>query len=198
MLALFAVLVFRKPLLQLGRAIGERATKLSVFNVGIELLPAATPSAGTTLEDIQHEPSPAQIHDSSRILFQQVQYNTPADYAVIDLGEGREWLTTRLFIGAVMLRRMRGLECFVFLETAMNVDRRFVAVADARQLRWALARRYPWLEVAFARAYAETASGATPKTVAATVVCRSSPDANASRSPSSPERCAMMRISIWL
>jgi len=157
-LALFAALVFRKPLIQLGRAIGERATKLSVFSVGVELLPAATPSAGTTLENIQREPSPAQIHDTTRMLFQQVQDNTPADYAVVDLGEGRAWLTTRLFIGAVMLRRMRGLESFVFLETAMNVDRRLLAVADARQLRWALARRFPWLEIAFARAYAETAS----------------------------------------
>ena len=171
-LTILAVLVFRKPLIQLGRAIGERATKLSVFNVGIELLPAATPSAGTTLENIQREPSPAQLHDSTRMLFQQVQDNTPADYAVVDLGDGGEWLTTRLFIGAVMVRRMRGLESFVFVETAANVDRRFLAVADARQLRWALAQRYPWLEVAFARAYAETASGnndvlPTPRTAMA-------------------------------
>ncbi len=153
---LMAAFAFRKPLIRLVRTIGERATKLSLFNFGVELLPAARPSAGTTLEDIK-DVSPADVGDSSSMLFHQVQDSTPADYAPLNLGKGDEWLTSRLFVAAALLERMRGVECFVFLEPDGNVDRRFVAIADARRLRWVLARRYPWLETAFARAYAEAA-----------------------------------------
>ncbi|SLJ81964.1 Uncharacterised protein [Mycobacteroides abscessus subsp. abscessus] len=36
------------------------------------------------------------------------------------------------------------------------------------------------------------------KALDATKLCRSSPELKASIRPSSPDRCAMMRISIWL
>jgi len=42
-----------------------------------------------------------------------------------------------------MLERMRGVKVFVLVESAPNTERRPVAVASVRQLRWALARRYP-------------------------------------------------------
>ncbi|CFR67533.1 Uncharacterised protein [Mycobacterium tuberculosis] len=38
----------------------------------------------------------------------------------------------------------------------------------------------------------------TPNARDATNECRSSPVLNASMRPSSPDRCAMIRISIWL
>ena len=43
-----------------------------------------------------------------------------------------------------------------------------------------------------------TSAGGTPKTREPTKRCRSSPDLKAAISPSSPDRCAMIRISIWL
>jgi len=96
--------------------------------------------------------SSAEMNDSERLMLEQVQIGAPADYAVIGLGEGKEWLTSRLYIAAVMMERMRGLQTFVMVEQCATADRRFVAVASVRQLRWALARRYPWLEAAWTRA----------------------------------------------
>ncbi|MFB9309673.1 hypothetical protein ACFFRL_10790 [Agromyces hippuratus] len=48
----------------------------------------------------------------------------------------------------------------------------------------------------FVRITGVTSAGSTPNTRAPTKRCRSSPALNASMSPGSPERCAMMRISI--
>jgi len=172
--AFVAALVFRIPLARLVRSVGERVTRLSLFSFGVELLPTARPSTGATLDDIKREPSAAQISDSSRMLFEQVQEQTPADYAVMDLGAGEEWLTSRLFVAAAMLERMRRVECLVFIETAAGTDRRLVAVGDTRQLRWALARRYPWLEVAFARAYAEVSPTGQPNQLPAPLTVQSS------------------------
>ena len=75
------------------------------------------------------------------MMLEQVQSGTPADFATIALGSGEAWLTSRLYIAAVMMERMRGTQVFVFGERAPFTERRLVAVASVRQVRWALARR---------------------------------------------------------
>jgi hypothetical protein len=102
------------------------------------------------------------MNDSSRMLFEQAQDNSPADYATINIGEGKEWITSRLYIGCVLLERMRGLKCLVFVENKKNVFGRFVAVSPISEVRWALAMRYPWLEAAFVKAYSDEFSSDIP------------------------------------
>jgi len=152
LVALLVAAVFRRPISVFVSALGSRITKLSLFKVELELLPATAATTTPLLDDIRTATSPATISDSSRAMLEQVQSATPADFAVIAIGEGREWLTTRLYIAAVMMQRMRGVRVFVFVEHSATTDRRLVAVASIRQLRWALARRYPWLEAAWIRA----------------------------------------------
>jgi hypothetical protein len=86
-------------------------------------------------------------------LLNQIQGQGPSDYAVIDLGSGRSWLTTRLFVFAILLRRMRALRALVFVETQDGIAQRFLGVALPDTVRWRLAREYPWLEDAYAHAY---------------------------------------------
>ena len=101
------------------------------------------------------QPTPAgAVTDAPAPAFaDQLKENTPADYAVIDLGTGQEWLTSRLYILALLLRRMRGLKSFVFVETIQGVRRRYAGLAEADKVRWSLASKFPWLEHAFSRAY---------------------------------------------
>jgi hypothetical protein len=87
------------------------------------------------------------------MMLDQAQSTLPADFAVINLGSGQEWLTSRLYIAAVMLERMRNVQVLVFLESTTTTTRRFVAVAPLSQLRWSLAQHSPWLEAAWVRAY---------------------------------------------
>lgn len=166
--ALVVAVALRDPILRAAAAVGGRVTKVSAFNVSLELSAATSTATNATpmplLEDIQHASSAALISDSSRTMLDQVQATEPADYSVIDIGAGDQWLTSRLFIAAAMLRRMRGIEVIVFLDSGPEADRRFVAMVGADTLRWRLARRFPALEAAFTRACAEVQPGAFPGT----------------------------------
>lgn len=75
------------------------------------------------------------------------------DYAVIDLGSGQSWLTTRLFIFAALMRRMRALKTLVFVESREGLEKVFVGFMSPNVVRWRLARAYPYFEQAFAAAY---------------------------------------------
>jgi hypothetical protein len=152
---LLAAIMFYAPVCRFLEAISARATKLSIFKIEFEFLAGAKSSASPSLDDIKN-PEGALVGDSSHTLFQQAQDATPADYALIDIGLGDEWLTSRLFIGAAMLERMRGVECLVFVGRDGAIDRKLLAVVPLRRVRWALAQQQPWLEAAFALAYAET------------------------------------------
>lgn len=152
--AIIMAVAFRRPLGDFLRGLATRVTKLSVFKVELELA-AAVPSAAVSplLDDIRSATTPAAISDSSRTMLDQAQSTLPAHFAEIDLGSGEAWLTSRLFIAAVMLERMRGAKVFVFLESTPTRRRRFLAVAPLAQVRWSLAQQFPWLEAAWARAY---------------------------------------------
>jgi len=150
--ALFIAVIFRRPISLFVNAIGGRITKFSLFKVELELVPATAATSTPLLDEIRTATSSAVISDSTRAMLEQVQSGTPADFALIALGSGEEWITSRLYIAAVMMERMRGLHAFVFVERGPYTERRLVAVASVRQVRWALARRYPWLEAAWVRA----------------------------------------------
>jgi hypothetical protein len=149
--ALIIAAIFRRPLSALVTALGGRITKLSLFKVELELVPAETATA-PLLDEIRNAAIGAHIGDSAGMLLRQVQEGSPVQFAVVNLGRGEDWLTSRLYLAAVMLERMRGVRAFVFLEDLPPVHRRFVALASARQVRWALAQAYPWLEAAWLRA----------------------------------------------
>ncbi|UIE38906.1 hypothetical protein [Leptodesmis sichuanensis] len=67
------------------------------------------------------------------------------------LGDGKEWLTSRLYIMAIILERMKSLKALVFL----GIRKRFIGWAKPEKVRWALAKNYPYLESAYAKAYAD-------------------------------------------
>lgn len=153
-----AIVVFKEPLLHFLEAISTRATKLSAFQFAVELskVPEFTPAwSAPYLSDVR-QPSPSSEFTSGAMaLFEQIRDDTASDYAIVDLGTGHQWLTSRLFIFALILERMRGLKCLVFLETAGEIRRRYIGTASPAKIRWALAHRYPWLETAFANAYSQ-------------------------------------------
>jgi hypothetical protein len=162
LVAVVIALVFRRPLALFFSTIGGRITKLSLLNVELELVPA-TPAASTPLlDDIRSVSLGAEISDSSRMLLDQVQSTSPADFALIALGEGEEWITSRLYLAATMMERMRGVRVFVFVEGAEPLEQRFVALAPVRDLRWTLAQRYPWLDAAWLRANLDAYPSAGP------------------------------------
>ena len=71
----------------------------------------------------------------------------PVGFVEVDLGTGHEWLSSRLFITAELLRRARGAHSIIFLATQNGTTRDYVGIADISSVRWGLAQRYPTLDV---------------------------------------------------
>jgi hypothetical protein len=98
--------------------------------------------------------APITLSDSSSQAFvRALSSPVEQEYAIIDLGKGREWLASRLFIISRILEDTSRLRAFVFLETTNALRGRFVGVAEPRAIHRALGAAYPWFDAAFASSY---------------------------------------------
>jgi hypothetical protein len=165
MIVVTILLAYRSRIPMLVEGLASRVKKLEFAGVSLDLA-LAKPfvpewSGPPTALDLRHKATAIQVQDSTaRTFLTQLTDEGTGDYAEINLGTGSEWLTSRLFIMAIVFARMKGIECFVFVETSGGVRKRFVGWAEPATVRWALAKRYPWLEQAYAGAYAAVTSNA--------------------------------------
>lgn len=161
LLVALVVWFLREPLRALAKRISGSAERVAIGAQGlsIELGSAVDTVPGekaTVLEGVRlPEPAHRVVDSAAMTMFAQLQTEAPAPHLVVDLGEGKEWLSSRLFVFAILLRAMRHTRTLVFVETQGGVRGRFVGLASTEQTRWALARAYPWLEADYADAYAQ-------------------------------------------
>jgi hypothetical protein len=160
---LAVLLAWRKNLPGLVTHLARRVTKLGFAGISLELAQAEpfVPewSGSPQALDLRRTATAVQVSDSTAKTFlDQLMQPGTADFAEVNLGAGEEWLTSRLFIMAIVFARMKGIEAFVFVETSGGTRRRYIGWAEPEKIRWALARRYPWLEQAYADAYSEIIS----------------------------------------
>lgn len=157
--AVVIALALRKFIPEVVQTFSRRVTRIGIGGFSLELAEAKVIGSEWTGEarwDLRRQAAWTDITDSTQRTFAaQLQSDTPADYAVIDLGTGGEWLTSRLYIMAILFTRINGLRAFVFLETTPGVRKRLIGWAEPQAVRWALARRYPEYERAYAEAYAQ-------------------------------------------
>src|SRR5206468_215783 len=152
-LVVIGFILFRGPISAFFTALGSRASKIGVFSVSVELaaLPEAQPWSGPAIDDLKAE-YPTAAGDSSGSLFRAVAETAHADYITVDLEEGRAWLTSRLFILAAVIPRVRTIKRIVFLG---GVARAYVGSAPPAVIAVVLAKRFPWLEEAYLRAHTD-------------------------------------------
>jgi hypothetical protein len=143
-----ALLIFRRPLSRFFEQIAGKITKVSVFDVAIEL--ATVPSgptpwldpgvyAGTEL--FGGDVTTTTIMD----LFARIRDDTAWNYLIVDLKNGRHWLESRLYLFTTILQQMGGLRCVIFVRSSQNRYRRFLGIAAPEDVRRALAGKYAWL-----------------------------------------------------
>ena len=154
-IAVFALLLLYKPFsVFLSQSV--QTIKVSILQFSVEASKASTapPALSTLVEDLESADGAELASDSTRDLTQGFVSKLAVDYLIIDIGDENEkkWLTTRLFLGAMMLERMWGLRCLVFVDNTPDVSRRFLGMASPSELRWQLAIDSPWLEPALAQA----------------------------------------------
>jgi hypothetical protein len=112
--------------------------------------------------EVFRQPTPSYevvSSDQRSIIAAQLKDDTPAVYAVINLGEGKAWLSSSLYILSLLLRRMRDVQLLVFVETNQETRQHFVGFAETRKVRWALAQSFVRLEEAFGLAYSSIMRG---------------------------------------
>ena len=148
-----ALIVMRKPIGAFLTGISGRVNKLSAFKIELELSSVTAkqfqaPAIGEIKRGVRMDLNESAI----TAIFTQLRNEINADYIVIDLGDGDEWITSRLYIVAALFDRMRGVRCLLFLDGTGKDKGRFVGTANIQAVRWCLAHRYPWFEVALAEA----------------------------------------------
>ena len=143
---------FRKPLKRFVEEIGNRGGEISIGAIGIKLPVAEKASiSGDDLLFFKTADPTTIANDSAKTtLLKMLRDPSPREYVVINLGTGKEWLSSRLFIFALMLQRMKAIHCVVFLEGSVP---KFLAAATPDAIRWSIAETQPWLERAYANAY---------------------------------------------
>lgn len=152
-----AIVLFRKPVAEVFRTLVERLSKISVAGVSLELSLLSELRPRSLDAELRELNSAGPPPSGPTALLNELQFGGSHEYIVIDLGTDTapRWLTSRLYLFAVMLSRISRLKCFVFVETASGVRNRFVGIASPDAVRWGLARRYQWLEHAYAQVYAQ-------------------------------------------
>jgi hypothetical protein len=150
--------VFRGALGEVFGTARQRGFKLGLpGGVSFEL-PGATEAqvswvSGREHIDLRRPVSSGTIMDSTQKEFSaQLLDRTPAQYAIVDLGSGAEWLSSRLYIMSILLARLRSVDAFVFLETRGDQPGCLVGWAHVDDVRWQLAKASPRFEQAFVRA----------------------------------------------
>jgi hypothetical protein len=174
-IAVVALVLFRRPLVELVGILGQRLQKISIGTLALELAAISElklTALDTEVRKLDAAPSMQSGASSLFGLMAQPRQGHKHDYVVIDQGleTAPRWLTSRLYLLAFLITRIDGPKCLVFIETTGNVRGRFVETAAPEQVRWALTRTYSWLETACAAAYAglgplqfEPESGALPE-----------------------------------
>jgi hypothetical protein len=152
---------YKDAITNISASLASRVTKLEFAGISLDLAKEATAkpylldlSKLVSGVDLRHKGTSTDFDsDSTRTFLQKLAETGTADYAIINLGTGKEWLTSRLYIMAILFARIKGLKALVFVETVNNLRERYVGWAEPEKVRWAMANHYPWLERAYAAAY---------------------------------------------
>src|SRR6266581_349249 len=159
LIAIVAFAVFRPPLSDLVKILGQRIHKVSVGGVSLELAEVSElkpHSLDTEIRQLDAGLMPQSGATGISGLLSQIQHGGQHNYIVIDLGSesSPRWLTSRLYLLALLIAMINRPLCLVFVETVGGLRKRFLGLASPDRVRWALARQYSWLESASAAAYA--------------------------------------------
>jgi hypothetical protein len=162
-----ALIVFRGVLVDLVRIVSRRVNKLSIGGFEIELakLPDLTPpSLEIELRSLAAAPQMESGSLAISNMFLELQSGEPRGYILIDIGSkaSPRWLNSRLYLFTFLIMLLERLPPIVFVCTSGDVRHRFIGVATPDRVRWALAFRYPYLESAMAKAYAELEMASKP------------------------------------
>jgi hypothetical protein len=105
--------------------------------------------------DLRHLTADIVFASHSKSLFEHLAKLAPSEVLQIDLGNGREWLTSRLYLFSALLERLRGIRCVAILRTKEDRNSQAVGSMSPAAICATLAADEPWLEQTYASAWHE-------------------------------------------
>jgi len=156
LMILIVLYLFRPSIGKVVEQLGKSGGEVSIAGLGIKLPTAKGASLSEDVLTFKVADSASITNSSARTtLVKMLREPGTREYVVIDLGLGSEWISSRLFIFALMLQRMKSIRAIVFLDGSVA---KFLGVAKPDTVRWALAQDQPWLEQAYLNAYSNAVS----------------------------------------
>lgn len=153
-----ALIALRRPLGDFLSGLSRRLTKFSAFDISIELAELPSPPVPWSDPNIPGSSlmTGGEVNSTSLMtLFQRIGVETPWDYLIIDIKDGKFWLISRVFIFTVFLQMMRGVQCVVFVESSNDRQRQLIGIASPNDVRAELDAAFPWFEQALLHAMSE-------------------------------------------
>jgi hypothetical protein len=150
--------MFREPLSNLIETISQRAQAIQAFKVRIDLGQLSKSFAPEVVVDyLAKAPVSWSVMGS---IAKSIRDAAQADYLIIDIGgaENPKYLTSRLYIFAATIERIRPTRCFAFVGGRENESNFFVGAASPPEVRHTLGTRFPWYEKALVAAFGTLAA----------------------------------------
>jgi len=157
-----ALYAFRGSIRKIIEQMGSSGGEISFAGLGIKLPVAERASLGDDVLLFQAGDPVTIANDSAKTtLLKMLREPGTHEYVVINLGTGNQWISSRLFIFALMLQRMKSIRSIVFLDGSVP---KFLGIANPDAVRWSLAQDQPWLEQAYLNAHAASVGYQPPGT----------------------------------
>ena len=154
--ALIALILLIRPIRILVEVLGKRVDSVSFGKFSLQLAGAKLEAQPLNLEirELDSSISPQSGPSKLSQAISQLRSGGKRDFILIDLGSKVDprWLTSRLYILALLLAPSEQPGCFVFVDSDQEGHQHFIGVSSPDRVRWALARRYHWFELAAATA----------------------------------------------
>src|SRR5262249_48060851 len=147
---------FRRPLSRFLQDFGGRITKFSAFHLEFEFAEIAAPSL--SIDEFKFSPEDnvtGGVFTTTTImeLLRKIGEASHSDYLMVDIGTGKRWLISRLFLFTLMLSRIGAIRCVVFTETRDNYKRKLLGMATPESVCNKLAEKYQWFATALDQTY---------------------------------------------
>jgi hypothetical protein len=151
------LLIYRNSIRKFVEQLSPRIKKLSllnVFDVELHEVPdlntkwtgfgaRAGFGPGFGPANIQQLAQRPYFDSTESSILSQLQDTSASDCAIIDLGKGEEWITSRLFILSFLLKQLRNLKCFVFVKGDETQKEIYIGNSTPEKVQDALARFFP-------------------------------------------------------
>ncbi|HPH34258.1 MAG TPA: hypothetical protein PLU94_02090 [Methanoregulaceae archaeon] len=163
-IVVIAILVFyRKEIPTVFKWLKSHVKKFEFQGISIELAEANGYSLdwSATEHDLRSQATFTDVGSSSEMphFLSQITEGGKTEYAIVNLSNGKKWLSSRIFIMTILYTQMKGIEGIVFLEKTDYVRKKFLGWAEPITIIKAFGKRYTWFEKEYISAYSEIFSG---------------------------------------